>query len=45
MNPHTVFTFGGYARQDQYNYYPSRDPFADWISGRGICKPSGRVAG
>ena len=24
-----VFTFGGYARQDQYNYYPSRDPFAD----------------
>ena len=26
---HTVFTFGGFARQDQYNYYPSRDPFAD----------------
>jgi hypothetical protein len=24
-----IFTFGGYARQDQYNYYPSRDPFAD----------------
>jgi hypothetical protein len=24
-----IFTFGGYARQDQYNYYASRDPFAD----------------
>jgi hypothetical protein len=24
-----IFTFGGYARQDQYNYYPSADPFAD----------------
>jgi hypothetical protein len=33
INPHTVFTFGAYTRQDQYNYYPSRDPFADWISG------------
>ncbi len=26
---HIVFTFGGFLRQDQYNYYPSRDPFAD----------------
>ncbi|MGO9270586.1 MAG: carboxypeptidase regulatory-like domain-containing protein [Terriglobia bacterium] len=26
---HTIFTFGAYLRQDQYNYYPSRDPFAD----------------
>ncbi|MGA7833649.1 MAG: TonB-dependent receptor, partial [Acidimicrobiales bacterium] len=26
----TVFTFGGFVRQDQYNYYPSRDPFADF---------------
>jgi hypothetical protein len=26
----TIFTFGGWARQDQYNYYPSRDPFADF---------------
>jgi hypothetical protein len=26
---HTVFTFGAFVRQDQYNYYPSRDPFAD----------------
>jgi hypothetical protein len=30
LNPHTVFTFGAWARQDQYNYYPSRDPFADY---------------
>ncbi|MBV9761057.1 MAG: TonB-dependent receptor [Acidobacteriaceae bacterium] len=29
INPHTVVTFGGFARQDQYNYYPSADPFAD----------------
>ncbi len=25
----TVLTVGGFARQDQYNYYPSRDPFSD----------------
>ena len=31
VNPNTVFTFGGFARQDQYNYYPSSDPFADLI--------------
>ena len=24
-----VLTVGGWARQDQYNYYPSRDPFSD----------------
>ncbi len=30
LNPNTVFTFGGWARQDQYNYYPSADPFADF---------------
>jgi hypothetical protein len=29
MNTHTVFTFGGFVRQDQYNYYPSDNPFAD----------------
>ncbi|MGA3026080.1 MAG: TonB-dependent receptor [Bryobacteraceae bacterium] len=29
LNPNTVFTFGGFARQDQYNYYPSNNPFAD----------------
>jgi hypothetical protein len=31
LNAHTVFTFGTFARQDQYNYYPSADPFADLI--------------
>jgi hypothetical protein len=30
INPHTVLTFGAYVRQDQYNYYPSADPFADF---------------
>lgn len=25
-----VVTFGGYVRRDQYNYYPSGDPFADF---------------
>ena len=30
LNPDTVFTFGGFARKDQYNYYPSADPFADF---------------
>lgn len=30
LNPHTVYTFGLYLRKDQYNYYPSRDPFADY---------------
>ena len=30
LNAHSVLTFGGYLRQDQYNYYPSRDPFADY---------------
>jgi hypothetical protein len=29
VNAHTVFTFGGFVRQDQYNYYPSDNPFAD----------------
>ena len=24
-----VFTFGAFARHDQYNYYPSNDPFSD----------------
>ena len=26
-----MFTFGGFARQDQFNYYPSGNPFADLI--------------
>src|SRR5262249_48727647 len=25
----TVFTLGAFVRHDQYNYYPSSDPFAD----------------
>jgi Carboxypeptidase regulatory-like domain len=29
VNPNTVFTFGGFARRDQYYYYPSDNPFAD----------------
>jgi carboxypeptidase family protein len=29
VSPHVVFTLSGWARQDQYNYYPSADPFAD----------------
>jgi hypothetical protein len=29
LNPHATFTFGGFVRQDQYNYYPSANPFAD----------------
>jgi|HubBroStandDraft_6_1064221.scaffolds.fasta_scaffold31714_2 hypothetical protein len=30
INPTTVFTLGGFVRKDQYNYYPSADPFNDW---------------
>ena len=29
INANTVFTFGGFVRQDQYNYYPSANPFSD----------------
>ena len=29
LNPRTVFTLAGYARGDDYHYYPSNDPFAD----------------
>ena len=29
INSHTIFTLGGWVRQDRYNYYPSGDPFAD----------------
>ena len=32
INANTVFTFGGFVRQDQYNYYPSRNPFSDWTN-------------
>jgi Carboxypeptidase regulatory-like domain/TonB-dependent Receptor Plug Domain len=29
IGPNAVFTLGAYVRQDQYNYYPSNDAFAD----------------
>ena len=29
LNATTVFTLGGWVRQDRYNYFPSGDPFAD----------------
>jgi len=29
LNANTVFTLGAYVRHDQYNYYPSANPFAD----------------
>jgi hypothetical protein len=31
INNQTVFSLGGWVRQDRYNYYPSSDPFADLI--------------
>jgi Carboxypeptidase regulatory-like domain/TonB-dependent Receptor Plug Domain len=31
VSPTTVFTLGAFVRQDQYNYYPSNNPFADFI--------------
>ena len=30
INNNTVLTIGGYVRRDQYNYYPSANPFADF---------------
>lgn len=29
INNQTAFTFGAFVRRDQFNYYPSSDPFAD----------------
>jgi hypothetical protein len=29
LNTHAVFTLGAFVRRDDYNYYPSSDPFAD----------------
>src|SRR5271168_122823 len=29
LNAHSVFTLGAFVRHDDYNYYPSSDPFAD----------------
>jgi hypothetical protein len=30
LSPRAIFTLGAFVRQDQYNYYPSSDPFADF---------------
>jgi hypothetical protein len=30
LNTSAVLNFGGFVRKDQYNYYPSADPFADF---------------
>jgi hypothetical protein len=29
LNTHAVYTLGAFVRRDDYNYYPSSDPFAD----------------
>ena len=29
MNPYMLLTLGAFVRRDHYNYYPSRNPFAD----------------
>lgn len=29
INTHTIFSLGAFFRHDEYNYYPSRNPFAD----------------
>ena len=33
VNANSIFTFAGFVRQDQYNYYPSDNPFADFTPG------------
>ncbi len=33
LNAHTVLTVGAFIRQDQYNYHPSDNPFADFAPG------------
>ena len=30
INTYSVFTLGAFVRRDQYNYYPSNNPFADF---------------
>jgi hypothetical protein len=30
INANSIFTLGGFIRQDQFNYYPSANPFADF---------------
>lgn len=33
ISSNTILNFGGFVRQDQYNYYPSGNPFADLTPG------------
>jgi hypothetical protein len=33
INANTILTAGAFFRQDQYNYYPSNNPFADFAPG------------
>ena len=33
LNSNTVFTLGAFVRRDQFNYYPSANPFADLVPG------------
>jgi hypothetical protein len=33
INNNTVFTLGGFVRRDQFNYYPSGNPFSDLAPG------------
>ena len=33
LSPNAVLTFGGFVRQDQFNYYPSGNPYADFAPG------------
>lgn len=33
LGSHSVFTLGGFVRQDRYNYYPSGAPLNDFFSG------------
>ena len=33
LNANTVFTLGAFVRHDQFNYYPSDNPFADLVPG------------
>ena len=43
INSNTVFTLGAFVRRDQYNYYPSGNPFAD-LGPDFSRKPSARTA-
>ena len=45
LNGSTLFTIGGFARQDQFNYYPSGDPFADFTPDGFSSRPSARIGG